>query len=448
MPYSPKIVYKAGTTIPIPDALSRDCVNNEPDSKDDEELIVHLLLPMSTNAQTELQKAVKEDDELQMLKNTIEYGWPVEVKDVTAQLQKYWNYRDELSLYDGIIVKGDRPLIPATLRSKYLKIIHQGHLGIQSNLHRAREAIFWPQMTQDITDYANKCVICQTYQRANIKEPIQLHPIPNEAWNTVATDLFEIKGDMYILIVDSYSGFYDVVKLRTTTSESIMKILKHWFSLFGIPKKLISDNGPQFASSEFKKFARQWNFEHVTSSPGYPQSNGLAERPGLQSPAVRLFGKPTRTTLPTANTEKKTDTNKALEEARQKQKKYADRTRPGKLEVTPGENVRIRTGHRQWKGGTVVTHHEAPRSVIVKTSEGTVLRRNYSDVHRTAANMGENKQPSTAIPIGLEGPTNIDDQQPETKDTEATAGAGENTKVPTTTTRSGRAVRPPTRLNL
>lgn len=63
MPYSPKIVYKEGTTIPIPDALSRDCVNNEPDSKDDEELTVHLVLPMLMNAQDELLNAVKEDDE-------------------------------------------------------------------------------------------------------------------------------------------------------------------------------------------------------------------------------------------------------------------------------------------------------------------------------------------------------------------------------------------------
>lgn len=132
-----------------------------------------------------------------------------------------------MSIYEEIIVKDDRPLIPATLRPKYLKIIHQGHLEIQSNLYRAREAVFWPRMTHDITAYVDKCSTCQSSQRANTKEPIQIHPIPNKAWSMVATDLFEIKGEMYILLVDSYSGFYDVVKLKTTTSKSIIRILKH-----------------------------------------------------------------------------------------------------------------------------------------------------------------------------------------------------------------------------
>lgn len=114
-------------------------------------------------------------------------------------------------------------------------------------------------------------------------------------------------------------------------------------------------------------------------------------RLGLHS-AVRLFGRPTRTTLPTAHTEKKADTRNALEEARWKQNEYADRIRPGKLEFSPSRNVRIRTGHRQRKGGTVVTNHETPRSVIIKTSDGSVLRRNNIDIHRTVANLRENER--------------------------------------------------------
>ena len=50
------------------------------------------------------------------------------------------------------------------------------------------------------------------------------------------------------------------------------------FARFGIPKKLVTDNGPQYSSEDFHRFAKDYNFTHVTSSPYFPQSNGCAER--------------------------------------------------------------------------------------------------------------------------------------------------------------------------
>lgn len=50
------------------------------------------------------------------------------------------------------------------------------------------------------------------------------------------------------------------------------------FARHGIPDEVMSDNGPQFASEEFKQFAQEWEFKHTTSSPGFPQSNGQSER--------------------------------------------------------------------------------------------------------------------------------------------------------------------------
>ena len=79
------------------------------------------------------------------------------------------------------------------------------------------------------------------------------------------------------MIVDYFSNLKEVDSLSSETSKSMIRSLMAIFSRFGVPDTLVTDNGPCFASSEFAKFADQWNFEHVTSSPRYPQSNGKAD---------------------------------------------------------------------------------------------------------------------------------------------------------------------------
>jgi len=87
-----------------------------------------------------------------------------------------------------------------------------------------------------------------------------------------------LNGATYLLVVDYYSRFPEVVQLRSTTSQSVINALKAIFARYGIPEILLSDNGPQYSSTEFSEFAANYGFVHGTSSPHYPQSNGLAER--------------------------------------------------------------------------------------------------------------------------------------------------------------------------
>ena len=65
--------------------------------------------------------------------------------------------------------------------------------------------------------------------------------------------------------------------LCSTTMQAVVHELKTMFARFGIPEILVTDNGPQFSSNEFQVFAKSWSFNHVTTSPRYPQSNGKAE---------------------------------------------------------------------------------------------------------------------------------------------------------------------------
>ena len=63
----------------------------------------------------------------------------------------------------------------------------------------------------------------------------------------------------------------------STTSKAVISKLKQHFARHGIPDKVVLDNGPQFNLDKFCRFAREWEFDHVTSSPGHAQSKGLAE---------------------------------------------------------------------------------------------------------------------------------------------------------------------------
>ena len=137
--------------------------------------------------------------------------------------------------------------------------------------------MFCPKMSTDITSMVLSCPICLEFRNSNQKEPLVSHEIPDYPWQTVATDLFSLRGQDYIVVVDYFSRYFELERLLNTNSTTVIGKLKGIFSRFGIPEKVLSDNGPQYTSHEFDTFAKQWDFDHVTSSPRYPLSNGLAE---------------------------------------------------------------------------------------------------------------------------------------------------------------------------
>lgn len=102
--------------------------------------------------------------------------------------------------------------------------------------------------------------------------------LPTYPWQTVGSDLFELYGNHYLLVVDYFSRYPEIVRVSPTTSQNVIKALKSVFSRHGIPEVQRSDNGPQYSIGELHDFATSYGFTHVTSSPKFPHSNGLAER--------------------------------------------------------------------------------------------------------------------------------------------------------------------------
>ena len=92
----------------------------------------------------------------------------------------------------------------------------------------------------------------------------------------VGIDLFQHAGKHYVVMVDGYSGFPWVEQLHSLSTGTVIKKLNNWFRTFGYPTNIRTDGGPQFRS-EFKKFCTHIGANKETSSPYYPQSNGMAE---------------------------------------------------------------------------------------------------------------------------------------------------------------------------
>ncbi|XP_052900198.1 uncharacterized protein K02A2.6-like [Anopheles moucheti] len=111
-----------------------------------------------------------------------------------------------------------------------------------------------------------------------IAEP-QSWPKPSKPWERVHIDYAgPIEGHYFLIVVDALSKWPEIVKTSTTTAMATISILRNIFARFGMPRKLVSDNGAQFTSEAFSDFCIHNGIEHVTTAPFHPQSNGQAER--------------------------------------------------------------------------------------------------------------------------------------------------------------------------
>lgn len=168
--------------------------------------------------------------------------------------------------------------VPRSLRNDMLNKIHYAHLGKEKCKNLARDILFWPGMARDIDNLIEMCNTCTSLRKNNQKETLKSHDVPDDVWNKIGVDIFTLYDINYLLIVDYFSKFVELRKLNSLGTDNVITILKEIFSRQGIPKILFSDNGPQFSSEQFTKFSVEYDFAHHTSSPRYPQSNGMVER--------------------------------------------------------------------------------------------------------------------------------------------------------------------------
>ena len=114
---------------------------------------------------------------MQQLISAIHHGWPLRRKDCPAKLVLYYDSRSELVEDSGLVYRGERLVVPHSLRADMLKEIHRSRIGIGECLRRARELLYWPRINAEVKDYVSKCSVCQSYQLEQCREELQPHEI-------------------------------------------------------------------------------------------------------------------------------------------------------------------------------------------------------------------------------------------------------------------------------
>ena len=245
----------------------------------DESVITRL--PASDTRLQQIIEAQKEDPVCRQINTYCFEGWP-DKHSVNDAMKPYWSTRGELTVVQNILLKGTRIVIPSSRQLEILDKIHEGHQGIAKCRERAKGSVWWPGLSREFQDLVQQCRTCALH-RDNKPEPLIATPLPDRPWQIVATDLFQMKGMDYLIVIDYYSRYVEVAAMtKTTKSSEIIRALKSIFAHHGIPKQLRSDNGPQYDSAEFSHFAKEWGFKQVTTSPKFPQSNREVER-GVQT---------------------------------------------------------------------------------------------------------------------------------------------------------------------
>ena len=197
---------------------------------------------------------------------------------VPHSVQDYYRERALLSLNNGVVTYKLQIVMPPKMRDDALRRLHESHQGISKCRERAASAIRWPGISRDITRFIDRCNTCRRNRPTQREQPLRPVEVPGRPWEKVAMDIFHYKRNDYLVIIDYYSRWIEIKQFTNLTSVCVMNRVKTVCTTHGIPDVLVTDNGRQFVSDQFRKFAKLWCFAQHTTNPSSPQENGMAER--------------------------------------------------------------------------------------------------------------------------------------------------------------------------
>ena len=429
----------------------------------------------------DIQTETARDNELQSVIARLPTG---KRSDCPRPYRLMWQ---KLSVCDGLLLRGNRIVVPQALRSKVLDLAHEGHQGIVRTKQKLRSSVWWPGLDTDAERLVRSCHACQLVSAGNPPEPICPAELPEGPWEDLNLDLcgpFR-GGESLLVIVDKYSKCVEAETLSSTTTRDILVRLEKIFASHGFPLTLTTDNARNLTSAEFEEFCKVRGIRHLTVTPLWPQANGSVERQNrtllkairtavaerrswpssLQTfllayrttphpatgatPAQLLCGRQLRTKMPAVPRLEPAPGRPAVQQKnlryREEAKRHADhRRRAVPSDIRVGDKVLVKIPKRLTKLSSVfyeepytVVSVNGSRVTVRRLSDGRIFMRNSNFVKRYygSSMTRDFVEPMLSVPCNEEPVRNKDCSASEPVD-----GPADRTQTSEYRTRSGRVI--------
>ena len=212
-----------------------------------------------------VKEAAATDEECVLLNECIINGFPTERSALPPTLRCYWPMREELYVVDRVPFKGQKMLVPSTLRGQVLEGLHSAHQGTTGMQANARNRFFWPGLDAAIRQVRERCRQCNENAPSLPSEELISTPPPDYPFQQVVTDFAEIEGHDFLVYADRYSGWLEVARLGSKAWKAVHHAFLSWFN-FGVPEEISADGGPPFNSMDYESFLQRWNIRRRQSS--------------------------------------------------------------------------------------------------------------------------------------------------------------------------------------
>jgi transposase InsO family protein len=294
-----------GKSNQLPDLLSRDPTG--PELTEEAESVDRMFFPWTGTTEAandtttttlaaaevvtladEIKLAQQQDPEfpgiVRRLETIAETG-PEEPGD--AAFARHYEIRD-----GHLWLRAEPPLlwVPPAARARVLHEFHDspdaGHPGREETIRAIRAQYTWPALSKDVDQHLRTCLICATTKRGPIqaRAPRRAY-IPKRPWQTIAIDYMgpyerTPAGNRFLLVVtDVFSKWVEAFPMRRATAKATVRALENEvFYRWGYPSAIISDNGTQFTSEEFRRACRRWKTRHWPTAIYHPQANPAERR--------------------------------------------------------------------------------------------------------------------------------------------------------------------------
>ena len=282
-----KIEYRKTAEHGNADALSRlpsgdDIDFDREESGEDLDMVCTirvLSLQMKPTDANILRQESSKDPVVSTVMRYVQEGWPSKHSDINEDVKKFLKLSDSLSTCNGCLLHGSRVVIPQSLQSKILDLLHLGHFGMERMKQLARTAVYWPGIDMAIEMTSRRCEACGEHQNKPPKPPVHPWMLPEKPWSRVHIDhAINFMGTNWLVITDAYSKYPCIHQTTSTSTRATLDLLEEDFAHFGYPHTLVSDNATTFKSEEFQSWCRERGITHLTGAPYHPATNGAAER--------------------------------------------------------------------------------------------------------------------------------------------------------------------------